>query len=293
MAYFGNSDFTGLVADDFNHKKKDKSSSSTDVSGNKRKGTAVERARVRLQESGDKTTKLFHTMGDMVSSDIRFAGFKRGKTYDDVKIHCERTNGSDDVKVHFGEPVDAVTVRDEQQEGCPPTPDGRRREDVPTVLNYSRGSTADLDEVRGQQSSQGSASGKVRKVCTLQLQGSPEMVGRSLQDQRMEPEGGDSLENRGGGSSPEEGKIQISEFVPVLDQETIRRSRGRVDRPTPTSHRRWLKGRSAGSRACETSRPVAAGGYRSKRPTTFYQRVLARSRRRPPHSFMRVVAEGD
>ena len=70
MAYFGNSDFTGLVADDFNHKKKDKSSSSTDVSGNKRKGTAVERARVRLQESGDKTTKLFHTMGDMVSSDI-------------------------------------------------------------------------------------------------------------------------------------------------------------------------------------------------------------------------------
>ena len=31
---------------------------------------------------------------------------------------------------------------------APPTPDGRRREDVPTVLNYSRGSTADLDEVR-------------------------------------------------------------------------------------------------------------------------------------------------
>ena len=148
MAYFGNSDFTGLDADDFNHKKKDKSSSSTDVSGNKRKGTAVERARVRLQESGDKTTKLFHTMGDMVSSDIRFAGFKRGKTDDDVKVHCERTNGSDDVKVHFGEPVDAVTVRDGQQEGCPPTRDGRRREDVPTVLNYSRLSTADLDEVR-------------------------------------------------------------------------------------------------------------------------------------------------
>ena len=77
MAYFGNSDFTGLVADDFNLKKKDKSSSSTDVSGNKRKGTEVERARVRLQERGDKTTKLFHTMGDMVSSDIPFAGFKR------------------------------------------------------------------------------------------------------------------------------------------------------------------------------------------------------------------------
>ena len=117
MAYFGNSDFTGLVADDFNHKKKDKSSSSTDVSGNKRKGTAVERARVRLQESGDKTTKLFHTMGDMVSSDIRFAGFKREGTDDDIKVHRERTDGGDDddVKVHFEKPVDAITIRDEQQ----------------------------------------------------------------------------------------------------------------------------------------------------------------------------------
>ena len=46
-----------------------------------------------------------------------------------------------------------MTIRDDQQGGCPPTPDGeevgsRRREDVPTVLNYSRGSTAGLDEVR-------------------------------------------------------------------------------------------------------------------------------------------------
>ena len=69
------------------------------------------------------------------------------------------------------------------------------------------------------------------------------MVGRPLQDPRMEPEEGDSHETRGGCSSPEEGKIQISEFVPVLDQETFRRSRGRVDRPTPTGRHRWHKGR--------------------------------------------------
>ena len=58
MAYFGNSD-TGLAADGSNHKKKDKSSSSTEESENRRKGTAVERAaKLRLQESGDKTAKL-------------------------------------------------------------------------------------------------------------------------------------------------------------------------------------------------------------------------------------------
>ena len=67
VAYFGNGDFTGLVADGFNHKKKkDKSASSTDVRG-------VQMPRLRLQEHGDKTAKLFHTMCDL-------AGLKREGT---------------------------------------------------------------------------------------------------------------------------------------------------------------------------------------------------------------------
>ena len=71
----------------------------------------MERARVRLQESGNKTTKLFHTMGDMVSSDIRFADFKREETDVDIKVHRERTDGDDVVKVHFEKPVDAITIK--------------------------------------------------------------------------------------------------------------------------------------------------------------------------------------
>ena len=186
-------------------------------------------------------------MGDMVSSDIRYTNFKREGTDDDIKEYRERIDDGDDgddddddVKMHFEKSVDVRTIRNEFQGGCPSTPDGeevgsRRREDVPTKLNNSRGSIAGLDELR-----EDSKAVKALRAAKFAKSARSSYRARLKwgEDQRMESETDDSFETRDDSSSPEEGKIQISEFVPVLDQETIRRIRGRVDRATPTGRRR-------------------------------------------------------